>query len=178
MVRSRSETNLNKIFLNLCTSPEVRSKYDHSNIVPQRSHRPLQPIKSNSCSDLTDLCNTQTQQSSINDKTEQDTLDLTVPHSLPILTDKKSNRIVTREYTRLVPLESTGFTVQTDSTVNNTPLPSHQECALHNSHSDKNKSKLSSIMSTKSSTKYDHDYTQRLRQRLVARKHLRKFFLS
>lgn len=178
MVRSRSETNLNKIFLNLCTSPEVRSKYNHSISIPQAPYRPLQPIKSNSCSDLTKLSNIQISQTLNNDKPEQETLDLTVPHSLPILTKNKSNRLQTTNNTRLVPLESTGFIVQTDLTLNNTNDKPHQECPLYNSSHDENKSKLSSLISTKSNDKKEYDYTHRLRQRLNARKHLRKFFLS
>lgn len=58
MVRSRSETNLNRIFIDLCTSPNVRRKFDGQvkNRTKVHSQLPtLQPIRSNSCSKIDDF---------------------------------------------------------------------------------------------------------------------------
>ena len=102
MVRSRSETNLNRIFVDLCTSPDQRSTHNQQ----RRFHPPLpnlQTIKSNSCSNLNELV-----ESSISNEQED------------------VNRVQTPDDTTvpLIPMESTGFTVQT------TTLTTHQSLKL------------------------------------------------
>jgi len=113
MVRSRSETNLNRIFLDLCTNPELRT---HGHMRHnQRQYNPplptLKPIKSISCSDLTKTVQDAVQSSSIDD-TQIETLDLTIPLQLPQSRSKESIACTTLTAASLIPMESTGFTVQ------------------------------------------------------------------
>ena len=113
MVRTRSGTHLDRIFLNLCTSPEVRAKLAHSrnpSTLPS-----LKPIRSNSCSDLTELAHdiAHSALSNENPSEEPNTLDLTTTFHLPYLTRKPSDaRTQVTSPVPLAPMESTGFVVQ------------------------------------------------------------------
>ena len=113
MVRSRSETNLNRIFLNLCTSPQLRPKNGHQ--TNQREHNPplphLQPIKSVSCTDLTNI-QADHQLSCINENESED-LDLLTP--LPV----SSKEPMTPSTIPLSSMESTGFIVQSGTSILN-----------------------------------------------------------
>jgi hypothetical protein len=182
MVRSRSETNLNRIFFDLCTSLEVRTTHDHQKTPPRQYHRPLpslQAIKSNSCSNLNELTPNLAESSSsfASDHTEQ----------------LESTKLQPIESTAipLVPMESTGFTVQTTTSI--TPQLSFKLFeTLTINHSKKSalldqtpkgnyKSNSLPLTSTPSNTSEDwkqQDFTNRLRNRLKSRGHLRKFFLS
>lgn len=116
MVRSRSETHLNRIFLDLCTSPELRSKYGNTRKV-QREYNPplptLQPIKSVSCTNLTQILQNNTRLP-VTDDAETEALDLTVP--LP--PRKRSITHTPPITTPLIPMESTGFLVETPRLTN------------------------------------------------------------
>ncbi|CAF2559704.1 unnamed protein product [Rotaria sp. Silwood2] len=128
MVRSRSETNLNRIFIDLCTSPEVRNKFGHQRN-KQLQHNPplpsLKPIKSNSCSNIDELSQHIESSLSIenNQKEQIDTLDLINTATLPIL-ENPSNEPSHSTAASLVPMESTGFAVQTTS------FPNHHSLTL------------------------------------------------
>lgn len=127
MVRSRSETHLNRIFLDLCTSPEVRRK--HGNI--QRQYNPplptLQPIKSISCTDLTTIPQNDIQLTNTNES-DQESLDLmspfpsslsSPPSPLPVIIEPVVH--TTAINIPLIPMESTGFAVfDTTPTVTST----------------------------------------------------------
>ena len=166
MVRSRSETNLNRIFVDLCTSPEFRPKVAH-----QRQYHPplptLKSIKSNSCSNIDELL--------------QNTLDDERSVILAPRPSKPSTSIP------LVPVESTGFVVQSpmplinhslslletltiNHTRNTSSLPmAAQKPSFHPS--------LSVTPSTSSQDSKQTDLTQRIRNRLRSHGPLRKFFL-
>jgi hypothetical protein len=205
MVRSRSETNLNKIFLDLCTNPAIRSTCGLSRNNQRQFNPPLptlKPIKSNSCSDLTKIVQDDTQPS-LTKETETDTLDLTIPQQCSPLASKESNKCsssspsIPTESNKcsgsspLIPTESTGFTVQTTSVlfettlINSTELPQKRfssfqtrSFSTQNSFSNDQKSGTTSLITTPSNDRKQQDYTNRLRDRLKARGHLRKFFLS
>jgi hypothetical protein len=189
MVRSRSETNLNKIFLDLCTSPDVRSKQVHPKS-HQRVYNPplltLQAIKSISQPDLTK--NSQNEpQSSILVNTEAEILDLTTPLPLPPLVRHEPPTTAALTITPLIPMASTGFTVQTTTFINSASISEQefssfetQSFPLRNTyhHHEKKSNDVSLITKTSSGDKKQQDYTCRLRDRLKSRRHLRKFFLS
>ncbi|UJR37918.1 hypothetical protein I4U23_030605 [Adineta vaga] len=136
MVRSRSETNLNRIFLDLCTSPEIRSKNGHIRNNQRQRHPPLPtltPIKSNSCSDLTKpLQNTLSPTSTSFDEQQlsppptppssTETLSLPISLARPSLTAKKSIEPASAPIIPLIPTESTGFVVQSPSYHTNTSV--------------------------------------------------------
>lgn len=170
MVRSRSETNLNRIFVDLCTSPELRPKVAH-----QRQYHPplptLKSIKSNSCSNIDELL--------------QNTLD-----------DERSVILVTRPSNQstsipLVPMASTGFVVQPPMplinqslslletlTINHTrPTSSLPIAAPVVSQKPSFHPALSVTPSTSSQDSKQTDLTQRIRNRLRSHGPLRKFFL-
>jgi len=121
MVRSRSETNLNKIFLELCTSPSIRNKFGQIRN-NQRQHNPplpsLQPIKSISCTDLTKIHQDDKNniQSIFMDDTQMETLDLTVPLQLPSTRSTTSTTLTTLP---LIPMESTGFAIEPSTCITN-----------------------------------------------------------
>jgi hypothetical protein len=196
MVRSRSETNLKRIFLELCTSPEVRSKNEY---IPNNERQynpplpPLKPIKSISCTELTNS-SPENIQSSSTDDTEMETLDLMTPLQTP---PKESVVCPTFVSIPLSPMESTGFIVQTtcltdspvssfETTLLNSTEKSHKRysslpqrsSSLQDTPSNDKKCKTSSLIQTPSNDKTHQDYTNRLRDRLKSRTHLRKFFLS
>ena len=116
MVRSRSETNLNNIFLDLCTSPEVRSKCTNTR-PPQRASNPplpaLKPIISISHPDLTQISQDDESQSSPLFNIGTDTLDLTSSFPLPSPIRREHSPATSLNATPLSPMESTGFVVQT-----------------------------------------------------------------
>jgi hypothetical protein len=188
MVRSRSETNLNKIFLDLCTSPDVRSKH-----VDPKSHQrvynpPLQAIKSISQPDLTKISQNEPQ-SSILVNTEAETLDLTTPLPLPTLARHERPTTAALTITPLIPMASTGFTVQTTTFINSASISQQEFSSFetqsfplrntsHHHHHEKKSNEVSLITKTSSGDKKQQDYTCRLRDRLKSRRHLRKFFLS
>ncbi|CAF4338515.1 unnamed protein product [Rotaria sp. Silwood2] len=124
----RIETNLNRIFIDLCTSPEVRNKFGHQRN-KQLQHNPplpsLKPIKSNSCSNIDELSQHIESSLSIenNQKEQIDTLDLINTATLPIL-ENPSNEPSHSTAASLVPMESTGFAVQTTS------FPNHHSLTL------------------------------------------------
>ncbi|CAF1221408.1 unnamed protein product [Rotaria magnacalcarata] len=120
MVRSRSQTNLNRIFFDLCTSPSVRSKHAHNQNMQrqQSSHLPtLQAIKSNSCSniaDLQDLSTNMLQQPSLgNHRLEENENSDSIDH-LPLSPTGPRLALVNTKHTAtaIKPMISTGFTVQ------------------------------------------------------------------
>lgn len=187
MVRSRSETNLNRIFVDLCTSPEIRTKLRHEVKYQRQYHPPLpnlQPIKSNSCSNLNELEQNFTESTSsfASDKNEQrDIVDL------------NSLRPPQSTNTPLVPMESTGFTVQTTNAVPLTPIRSFKlfetltinhtkkSSTIHPIPKDNIKKPSSTIATNPPNVSEDwkqQDFTNRLQNRLKSRGHLRKFFLS
>ncbi|CAF1170259.1 unnamed protein product [Rotaria sordida] len=162
MVRSRSETNLNRIFIDLCTSPDVRSKFGHQRNIQQQSNRPLpslKPIKSNSCTNINELSSNLIASSSIenNEREQADTLNLTTVQATSHLENQsiESSRLTT---TSLVPMESTGFAVQTTSCPNHHSLTlfetlsiSHlKKPSLHREISKEVKTKISSLPSNSS----------------------------
>ncbi|CAF3748393.1 unnamed protein product [Rotaria sordida] len=118
MVRSRSQTNLNKIFLDLCTSPEVRSKHVHTQNTQRKYHPTLKSIKSRSCSDLSNLSEDTFQSSSSsssNNNQIQETpkLNNTIRHRLLPLGPRKAIISKTSNVNSVTPMESTGFAIQT-----------------------------------------------------------------
>jgi hypothetical protein len=185
MVRSRSETNLNRIFIDLCTSPEIRRKHGHQPNDQRQYHPPLpvlQPIKSNSCSNINELASNLTETSSAESvpTEKRDALDLTSLSPIP-LTRKKSESCAVP----LVPMESTGFTVQPTPS-NPRPLTlfetlsiNHLKKPLTNEENQKNKcTSLPSNASTVSQDWKQQDFLSRLQNRLKSRRHLRTLFLS
>lgn len=188
MVRSRSETNLNKIFLDLCTSPEVRSNYRRPRNHQRISNPPLptlKPIRSVSHPDLRTISQNESQSSSLIN-TETETLDLTTPLPLSPLPPHKSSTTATLTVAPLIPMESTGFIVQTTTLINSTCTSQDQFSSFQTesfslqktSRREKKSSEMPLITTTSSGDKKQQDYTCRLRDRLKARGHLRKFFLS
>ena len=186
MVHSRSETNLNRILVDLCTSPTVRPRHDK----PRQYHPPLptlKPIRSNSCSNIDDVVSHLTQLNTEERSAELECLDLTVPYSLPTL--RSSNASIRPTAISLTPMPSTGFIVQPTSHVQTTPSFSLFE-TLSINHLKKSSAvtplipmtpKDSVLKSTPSNSSNDfkaQDYTKRLRNRLTSREYLRKKFLS
>jgi hypothetical protein len=176
MVRSRSETNLNRIFIDLCTSPDIRRKHGH-----QRQYHPplpaLQPIKSNSCSNISELEQNLTEASSANSVQTEKT-DLASLSPTPLMRKESDATAIP-----LVPMESTGFTVQ--------PAPNtHRSIALFETLSinhlkkpnEQNKTtKYSSLPINSTNVSQDfkqQDFLSRLQNRLKSRRHLRTVFLS
>ncbi|CAF0864263.1 unnamed protein product [Rotaria sp. Silwood1] len=128
MVRSRSETNLNRIFIDLCTSPAVRSKFGGQRNNQRQCPSPLpslKPIKSNSCSNIDEL--SQHISSSLpienNQKEQKNTVDQATVQQVPVLGNQsvESSGAATPS---LAPMESTGFSVQTTS------FPNHHSLTL------------------------------------------------
>jgi hypothetical protein len=194
MVHSRSETNLNRIFIDLCTSPQIRSKHGHQPNNQRQYHPPLpilKSIKSNSCSNINELEQTCTESLSCDsDHTEQrDTLDLpSLPPSPLVRTDSIGSS--GSASIPLVPMASTGFTVQTASPLVNRSVPLFGTLSINHpkkpspseeTSKDNTKTKLSSSPPNSSALSQDwkqQDFTNRLQNRLRSRGHLRKFFLS
>ena len=194
MVRSRSEASLNKIFLDLCISPEVRSKnphirnnhHHHYQRKPYRSLPALQPMKSNSCSDLNKTSEDTSPSTSI-DTSESDTLDLTVPFQLSPLIRKGASQIQPIVINPLVPCESTGFLVQppTPTLISSSPKTatqflfcSNHAFRFHNSTYHEKSTITLPLTPLPSVDRKQQDYTSRLRDRLKSRNHLRNHFLS
>jgi hypothetical protein len=202
MVRSRSEANLNRILFDLCTTPEIRSKHEHIRNNQRQHHPPLptlKPIRSNSCSDLSKTSQNviQIPLSSLDDH-QTNTLDMMTPVRLSPLEPKNSIEKTKSPTVPLMPMESTGFTVQTTSyfanrslslfetTSINTTKKIHEHSSLfkreaallENSSLDDKPIKTTSLLSTITNDWKQQDYTSRLRDRLKSRGHLRKFFLS
>ncbi|CAF1298206.1 unnamed protein product [Rotaria magnacalcarata] len=121
MVRSRSETNLNRIFIDLCTSPQARRKYEHERN-DQRQHHPplptLKTIKSNSCSNIQELQPDSIASSSpssfenVQDE-QNDVLHRTNIEPTPIVQQQEIVKPRESTTTLLVPMQSTGFSIQT-----------------------------------------------------------------
>ena len=176
MVRSRSETNLNRIFVDLCTSPDLRSKVPH-----QRQYHPplptLKSIKSNSCSNIDELL-----QSTV----ESPPVDV---ERNDLLAPKKSHQSTSIP---LVPMASTGFVLQPTSPSSQTSLSLFETLTINHTRKTSSlpvaspvhqqpEATLPSLSSTSSNSSQDwkqQDFTSRLRNRLSSRGHLRKFFLS
>jgi hypothetical protein len=195
MVHSRSETNLNRIFLDLCTSPEIRRKHGQQENTQRQYHPPLpslKPIKSNSCSNIDEV--SQTFNDSLlfdSDQIEQNnTLDLkTLQPTSPIqnLSVESSSQSTA---VPLVPIESTGFTVPTTSISTHHSFNLFETLSINHtkkssSHKpprqETKKNKLPSLLTNSATTSQDlqqHDFINRLQDRLKSREHLRKFFLS
>ena len=190
MVRSRSETNLNRIFYDLYLSPEARSKHQHIRSQDQRKSEPplptLKPIKSISCSDLTQASENPIAPPSI-DESELESLDLTIPLKLPPLTRKGGLQVRPAAITPLVPIESTGFAIQpipttlinsaTKVSTHLSAIPIHSPQFHSSFHYEKSHATLPASP-TSPVDKKQQDYTSRLRDRLKSRNHLRTFFLS
>ena len=194
MVHSRSETNLNRIFMDLCTSPAIRRKHGHQANNQRRYHPPLpslKPIKSNSCSNIDDISQTFTESSSFNSNqiVQNNTLDLTTsPPTSP--TQKISIEPLQSTTVPLVPIESTGFTVQTTSLSTHHSLQLFETLSIN--HTKKSSShertpkentrstfvSLPTNSATPSQDLEQNDFVNRLQNRLKSRGHLRKFFLS
>ncbi len=180
MVRSRSETNLNRILIDLCTTPEIRRKHGDQ----QRQYHPplptLQPIKSNSCSNinsLTDNLNESTA-SSVSDEIQQH-------ESVKRTTLQPPNPTAA---VPLVPMESTGFTVTSVTaqrslklfetlSINNSKKSSGSEQTPKEKKNNNNNSAVPLTQKPSQDWK-QQDFTNRLQNRLKSRGHLRKFFLS
>lgn len=168
MVRSRSTTNLNRILLDLCTSPDIRRKH----VSPQRHYHPplptLKPMRSNSCPNIDEIAQTMTTSSSSNSDQDRSCSRAT---AIP-----------------LVPIESLGFTVQGSTLAPNPSLKlfgttsishSKQSSAEHKL-PDKKKDFLSAPLDSQLASEdlQNPDFINRLQNRLKSRGHLRKFFLS
>lgn len=197
MVRSRSETNLNRIFIDLCTSPALRSKYDHQSNTPRQTHLGLPtllPIKSNSCSNMDPSLLTSTNVSSRssleNDQTEHmNTSDEKMTESTPV-SDEPNTKPRERSSVSLAPMESTGFTVQTTTTdpiekaakLFETLNLNQTETRLSNNEPPRDVEKRAFSLPFRSSLVpkewKQQDFLNRLQNRLKSRKHLRRFFLS
>ena len=155
MVHSRSESNLNRIFVDLCASPDMREQ-DKCNSSSQ-CHLSLtvhQPIKSNSCSNLPD------------------------GHPVNSTTLQSSSTAVP-----LVPIESTGFVVQPTIVTDQDSLKLLETWTINESKTSteekKNMHDQTIPLTSKPSEDWkEQDFTNRLRNRLTSREHLRKFFLS
>jgi hypothetical protein len=200
MVHSRSETNLDRIFFDLCTSPEVRTKHGHVRNNRRQNLPPLpclQPIKSTSCSDLSKIPSPRVFQSSSSfDNNQTDAMNLTSSPQLPPLGPRKSIGNTISTPVPLMPIESTGFIVQTPlyftnrsvslfetTTTADTKKPTFhiKTTSLQNHSSNNETSKHTSLPPTPltvSNSWKQQDYTNRLSDRLKSRGHLRKFFLS
>ena len=185
MVRSRSETNLNRIFVDLCTSPMLRPRHEK----PRQYHPPLptlKPIRSNSCSNI-DVVSDQFAQLKTKESAEVECLDLTVPLLPPLL--RTSNASIRPTAISLTPMQSTGFIVQPTSLAQTT-RPFSLFDTLSINHLNKSSvftpliptiSTEKVLKSTPSNSSNDfkaQDYTKRLRNRLTSREYLRKKFLS
>lgn len=189
MVRSRSETTLNRIFYDLYLSPELQSKHEHTQRQDQRRSEPplptLKPIKSISCSDLTEEVKKVSASSSTHES-ESETLDLTIPWKLPPLTRKGGLEVQPAPISPLMPSESMGFVTQSTTTLINSAAKSSTHIStlpIHSSqlHSSFHYEKFHSTLPASPTSPVDkkqQDYTSRLRDRLKSRNHLRTFFLS
>lgn len=170
MVRSRSASNLNKIFIDLCTSPQLRSKQNcnpHCNPALPR----LKAIRSNSCSDINETNRQEGKVSTENDSS------------------LKSTQTTS---TSLIPMESTGFDMKQIDYSTDESLSLFGCATINDLQRDQSLSKQESSMidqysslpveSTSSKTISPiwrkQDFTLRLRNRLKAREHLRKHFLN
>ncbi|CAF1247045.1 unnamed protein product [Adineta ricciae] len=136
MVRSRSEANLNRILIDLCTSPSIRSKNEHIRNNQRQHHPPLptlKPIKSNSCSDLTKPTTSilpvisvsleeETPPPSPSPTAQPETSSLPLSFQRSPLTAKRSVELSPVPIVQLIPKESTGFVVQTPSYMTQTSL--------------------------------------------------------
>ena len=136
MVRSRSEANLNRILIDLCTSPSIRSKNEHIRNNPRWHHPPLptlKSIKSNSCSDLTKpstpilpvtsvSLDEETIPPSPSPTAQPETSSLPLSFQRSPLTAKRSVALSSTPIVQLIPTESTGFVVQTPSYLTQTSL--------------------------------------------------------
>ncbi|CAF4356277.1 unnamed protein product [Rotaria magnacalcarata] len=195
MVRSRSETNLNRIFIDLCTSPQARRKYEHERN-DQRQHHPplptLKTIKSNSCSNIQELQPDSIASSSpssfenVQDE-QNDVLHRTNIEPTPIVQQQEIVKPRESTTTLLVPMQSTGFSIQT-TTHPSSPLfetlaiSNHTvKSSFYQESAKDTKTKSSSLQWHSSTTSGDwkhQDFLNRLQNRLKSRKHLRKYFLS
>jgi len=195
MVHSRSETNLNRIFLDLCTSPEIRRKHGQQENTQRQYHPPLpslKPIKSNSCSNIDEV--SQTFNDSLlfdSDQMEQNnTLDLKTLQPISPMQNLSVESSSQSTAVPLVPIESTGFTVPTTSMSTHCSFNLFETLSINHtkkssSHKptrqETKKNKFSSLVTNSATTSQDlqqHDFINRLQDRLKSREHLRKFFLS
>jgi hypothetical protein len=182
MVRSRSETNLNRIFFDLCTSPEIRRKHGDQPNHQRQYHPPLpslQPIKSNSCSNINELSD------NLNESTSSFASDQAEQHE-PVhrttLQPPGSSTAIP-----LVPMESTGFTVQATAVTTQRSLKLFETGSINHSKTsslpeqtpkEKKSSTAVPLTPIPSQDWKQQDFTNRLQNRLKSRGHLRKFFLS
>ncbi|CAF4360982.1 unnamed protein product [Rotaria socialis] len=195
MVRSRSETNLNRIFIDLCTSPQARRKYKHERNDQQQHHSPLptlKPIKSNSCSNIKELqpnsiaSPSSSSSESVQDE-QNDVLHRTTIEPTSIAQQQEIVEPQGSTTTLLVPMQSTGFSIQT-TTRHSSPLfetstiRNHTVKSSFSQESAKDSTTKSSSLQWHSSTASGdlkhQDFLNRLQNRLKSRKHLRKYFLS
>jgi hypothetical protein len=183
MVRSRSETNLNRIFFDLCTTPEIRRKHGDQTNQQRQYHPPLprlQPIKSNSCSNINELSD------NLNESNSSFTSDQTDEQHEPVnrttLQPPKSSTAIP-----LVPMESTGFTVQATAVTAQRSLKLFETSSTNNTKKspieestpkEKKNSTAVPLTQIPSQDWKQQDFTNRLQNRLKSRGHLRKFFLS
>ena len=187
MVRSRSETNLNNIFLDLCTSAEIRKNCEHLRKNQRRWNPPLPtltPIKSSSCSDLTKISQDYHRSSFVNTP-DDETLDLITSPPLPTLARKNTPVVQKSSATPLIPMESTGFTIQRSSLINSDDRSSErysffrtESYPMQSTCSYQPRKETMPLTTIPSDDKKEQDYTHRLSDRLKARRHLRNFFLS
>lgn len=153
MVHSRSESNLNRIFGDLSTLPDMSQKHEQEKC-HSTSLSVLQPIKSSSCSNI--------------------------PRDNPIesITLQTPSTAVP-----LVPIESTGFVVQSTIATAEQSLKLLDTWTINQSKTStdekKNMHDQTVPLSAKPSEDWkEQDFANRLRNRLKSREHLRKFFLS
>ena len=198
MVRSRSETKLNDIFLDLCISPKNRVKNGHAHSYAPLP--PLKPIRSNSCSDLTQSVRDAIQTPLTNNTKaveDTDTLDLTSTFYTTLHERKNPEERPRLQSTPLAPLESTGFTLQPPtfgmnrsvslfgspprSTLQSSTTRPYASIDREFSLCDDpfhEETAADALPSPTSSDWNPPDYTHRLSDRMRSRAHLRKFFLS
>lgn len=170
MVHSRSATNLNRILLDLCTSPDVRRKHSDQE---RQYHLPL-PVfktsKSNSCPNIEESL--PPLPSSLSFDNDQD---------LSVFPPAQSTAVP------LAPIESMGFAVQTTATAlapcpslklfAATPINQPQPPAFRKTNSQRNEERTAAPSPISQSLQQD-DFVNRLQNRWKSREHLRKFFLS
>jgi type II secretory pathway pseudopilin PulG len=167
MVHSRSETNLNRIFFDLCTSPDIRNQHSQQRNNQRQYHPPLPNIS--------ELRENLTESSTSVDSEQRD-----IPTAMIEEKSPKSTAIP------LAPVESTGFTVQTPSYLTNPSFKLFETLTINHtkkssSNQENKKNDTVSLPSNSSNISQDwkqQDFANRLQDRLKSRKHLRRFFLS
>ena len=189
MARGRRSVSLDKILVNLGTSPQLRAKQAAGK---NQMSKPLAPIKSISCTDLTELM-IKEKLPLINSEqfSNDETLDL-----LAYTTEKRRKNVITSTTTQLTNTDSsrtnsdvTFSSIQSkskDSTIKTNQLVSEQSLSASSQQETDSirktgKSDVSSnfpMFSTAMTYDYSADVEHRAERRLNSNEHLRKLFFS